>query len=68
MLDSSGLQTLLALVAHNAKVYLSARSEAKANAAITEIRGKHPLANVVALIMDMLDLKSVRAAAAKFSG
>ncbi|KAH7002555.1 hypothetical protein EDB80DRAFT_579300 [Ilyonectria destructans] len=62
-----GFNTVLELAAHNAKVYLGARSEAKANAAIEEIKSSHPDVDISVLIMDMMDLRSVRAAAEEFA-
>lgn len=67
MAETSGFNTVLELAAHNAKVYLGARSEAKANAAIEEIKSSHPDVDISVLIMDMMDLRSVRAAAEEFA-
>ncbi|SCV60871.1 related to reductases [Fusarium fujikuroi] len=58
-----GFNTVLELAAHKAKVYMGARSEAKANAAIVEIKGQHPQADISVLVMDMMNLKTVKAAA-----
>jgi NAD(P)-dependent dehydrogenase (short-subunit alcohol dehydrogenase family) len=58
-------RTLQALLAKNAKVYLAARSRAKAQAAIDELRvvtGRE----AIFLELDLSNLKSVRAAAATF--
>ncbi|KAI0633469.1 NAD-P-binding protein [Trametes polyzona] len=60
-----GRETVKALLAHNAKVYMAARNEAKATAAIAELyreTGKR----AVFLKLDLADLKSVKAAAQDF--
>ncbi|RKL25858.1 hypothetical protein BFJ72_g13976 [Fusarium proliferatum] len=62
-----GFNTVLELAAHKAKVYMGARSEAKANAAIVEIKGQHPQADISVLVMDMMNLKTVKAAADEFA-
>ncbi|KAF4343943.1 NAD(P)-binding [Fusarium beomiforme] len=62
-----GFNTVLELAAHKAKVYMGARSEAKANAAIAEIKRQYPQADVSILVMDMMDLKTVKAAAEEFT-
>jgi NAD(P)-dependent dehydrogenase (short-subunit alcohol dehydrogenase family) len=68
---SSGLgeATVAALAQHNPKVlYLAARSQVKADAAISRIRDKYPAAanaNIEFLSLDLGSFKSVRAAAAR---
>ncbi|KAI1014373.1 hypothetical protein LB504_012247 [Fusarium proliferatum] len=62
-----GFNTVLELAAHKAKVYMGARSEAKANAAISEIKCKYPDADISVLVMDMMNLKTVKAAADEFA-
>ena len=54
-----------ALLAHNAKVYIAARSEEKAKSAITELKeqtGKE----AIFLKLDLADLKSVKSSAEEF--
>jgi len=54
-----------ALLAHNAKVYIAARSQAKAEEAIKELKedtGKE----AIFLKLDLSDLKAVKAAAEEF--
>ncbi|KAF5630054.1 alcohol sorbitol dehydrogenase [Fusarium sp. NRRL 52700] len=62
-----GFNTVLELAAHKAKVYMGARSEAKANAAIDEIKSQYPDADISVLVMDMMNLKTVKAAADEFA-
>ncbi|KAL9562047.1 hypothetical protein ACKAV7_013970 [Fusarium commune] len=62
-----GFNTVLELAAHKAKVYMGARSEAKANAAIVEIKSQYPHADISVLVMDMMNLKTVKAAADEFA-
>ncbi|KAF5683403.1 NAD(P)-binding protein [Fusarium circinatum] len=62
-----GFNTVLELAAHKAKVYMGARSEAKANDAIAEIKSQYPHADISVLVMDMMNLKTVKAAADEFS-
>ncbi|KAF5250336.1 hypothetical protein FANTH_4436 [Fusarium anthophilum] len=62
-----GFNTVLELAAHKAKVYMGARSEAKAIAAIAEIKSQYPHADISVLVMDMMNLKTVKAAADEFS-
>ncbi|KAI0058525.1 NAD(P)-binding protein [Artomyces pyxidatus] len=60
-----GKETVKALLAHNAKVYLAARSEERAKAAIEELKtltGKE----AIFLKLDLSDLKSVKASAEEF--
>ncbi|KAF5350745.1 hypothetical protein D9758_010401 [Tetrapyrgos nigripes] len=60
-----GKETLKALLEHNAKVYLAARNQAKAEAAIEDIRQKTGK-EAIWLKLDLSDLKSVKAAAEEF--
>lgn len=60
-----GKETAKALLAHNAKVYIAARSQAKAEEAIKELKedtGKE----AIFLKLDLSDLKAVKAAAEEF--
>ncbi|PSN59313.1 NAD(P)-binding protein [Corynespora cassiicola Philippines] len=63
-----GKSTVLHLAQHNAKVYLSARSLEKAQSAISEIRAEAARDDlkISVLVMDMLDLQSVKRAALEF--
>jgi hypothetical protein len=65
LIYTSGKETVLHLAQHNAKVYLSARSEEKAQRAIEEIRAQTKRTDLIiaVLVMDMLDLRSVKSAA-----
>ena len=47
-------------------VYLGARSEAKGNAAVSQILDRHPGAKIEAIVIDVASDKSVTAAAATF--
>lgn len=58
-----GKETVRHLTEHHAKVYLAARSEPKATAAIEEIRENIPGADIRFLKLDMMDLAGVAAAA-----
>ncbi|ORY81484.1 hypothetical protein BCR37DRAFT_336191, partial [Protomyces lactucae-debilis] len=62
-----GYETCLMLAQAGAKVYLAARSEARANAAIEKIRARNPKGTVQWLKLDLQDLESVRSAAQSFS-
>ncbi|KAG5752884.1 hypothetical protein H9Q72_005650 [Fusarium xylarioides] len=62
-----GFNTVLELAAHKAKVYMGARYEAKVNAAIYEIKSQHPDVDISILVMDMMSLKTVKAAAEEFA-
>lgn len=64
---ASGFNTVLELAAHKAKVYIGARSEAKANTAISDIKSKYPDADLSVLVMDMMNLTTVKAAADEFA-
>ncbi|EIN04707.1 NAD(P)-binding protein [Punctularia strigosozonata HHB-11173 SS5] len=60
-----GKETVKALLQHNAKVYLAARSESKAKEAIRDLReetGKE----AIFLKLDLSDLKAVKASAEEF--
>jgi len=61
-----GRYTVQHLAEHGARVYLGARSESKANAAITEIKQIVPSADINFLQIDLTDLKTVAVAAAEF--
>ncbi|KAF5337815.1 hypothetical protein D9758_015699 [Tetrapyrgos nigripes] len=61
-----GKDTVKALLEHNAKVYLGARSQAKAEAAIEDLRQKTGK-EAIWLKLDLADLKSVKAAVEEFS-
>ena len=62
-----GYVTCLNLAAHEANVYLGARSTEKAQSAIDKIKELHPDARVQPLILDHNSLATVVAAAKKFS-
>ncbi|TPX70407.1 hypothetical protein SpCBS45565_g01724 [Spizellomyces sp. 'palustris'] len=61
-----GYQSVLHLADHNAKVYLAARTEARALEAIAKVKEQIPHANVVWLKMDLMDLASVKEASKQF--
>lgn len=61
-----GKETVKNLAEHHAKVYLAARSEAKAEVAIVDIRKTVPNADIRFLKLDMMDLASVAASAKDF--
>lgn len=59
-------KTLQALLNHNAKVYIAARTQSRAESAISELKeatGKEALF----LKLDLADLKSVKAAAEEYT-
>lgn len=58
-----GKATVVGLASHGARVYMGARSEAKALGAISTIRKELPSADVVFLPLDLSSLSSVVAAA-----
>lgn len=58
--------SLQALLVHNAKVYLAARSETKAREAIADLRASTGGKEALFLKMDLADLRSVRTAAEEF--
>ncbi|KAG6826622.1 hypothetical protein H0H92_015114 [Tricholoma furcatifolium] len=60
-----GKETVKALLAHNAKVYMAARNPEKAQAAIADLRAQTGK-DAIFLKLDLADLKSVKAAAAEF--
>ncbi|KII88023.1 hypothetical protein PLICRDRAFT_657719 [Plicaturopsis crispa FD-325 SS-3] len=62
-----GKVTARALLAHNATVYIAARSQAKVEAAILELKAATGKDAVHFLQLDLADLKSVKAAAEEFS-
>ncbi|KAJ7682439.1 NAD-P-binding protein [Mycena polygramma] len=61
-----GKETCRVLVAHNAKVYLAARSEEKARAAIDDICQSTGKSDIHFLQLDLADLVSVRKAADEY--
>jgi NAD(P)-dependent dehydrogenase (short-subunit alcohol dehydrogenase family) len=61
-----GYSTCLNLVAHEARVYMGARSEEKASAAITKIKETHPDADLHILLLDHTSLSTVVTAAKTF--
>ncbi|KDR82951.1 hypothetical protein GALMADRAFT_238648 [Galerina marginata CBS 339.88] len=60
-----GKETAKALLAHNAKVYVAARSQEKAEKAIKDLKNDTGKEGIY-LKMDLSDLKSVKAAAEEF--
>ncbi|KII90976.1 hypothetical protein PLICRDRAFT_107316 [Plicaturopsis crispa FD-325 SS-3] len=62
-----GKVTARALLAHNAKVYIAARSPSKVETAIQELKAATGKNSVHFLKLDLADLKSVKAAAEEFS-
>ncbi|KAJ5578236.1 uncharacterized protein N7459_007200 [Penicillium hispanicum] len=58
-----GYWTVARLAEHGAHVYMCARSQQKGTAAIADIKKMHPLATIDLLQMDLMDLRSVVAAA-----
>jgi NAD(P)-dependent dehydrogenase (short-subunit alcohol dehydrogenase family) len=62
-----GYETTLHLALHGAKVYLGARSQSKATAAIEKIKAVNPTAQVEFLSLDLASLHSVREAAEQIS-
>ncbi|KAI0485533.1 short-chain dehydrogenase [Xylaria cf. heliscus] len=63
-----GKQLTRLLYSRNAKVYVAARSEGKANEAIRDIKKSHPSSSgsLIFLQIDLNDLSSVKASAEKF--
>lgn len=55
----SGKSTVIALASRGAKVYMGARSEVKATAAIDEIKVELPSADIHFLTLDLSSFKSV---------
>ncbi len=62
-----GLETVRAIAAEGAQVVLTARSQDKADAAIADVQRTVPGARLEALLLDLADLGSVRAAADAFA-
>lgn len=62
-----GLETTRELLRNGAKVYLAARSEARATEAIKQLKAENHKGAVEWLPLDLQDLDSVREAAKKFS-
>ncbi|KAI1111163.1 short-chain dehydrogenase [Nemania sp. NC0429] len=63
-----GKQLARLLYSKNAKVYIAARSEGKANEAIKDIKNSHPSSSgaLIFLHIDLNDLSSVKASAERF--
>ncbi|EIM84129.1 NAD-P-binding protein [Stereum hirsutum FP-91666 SS1] len=61
-----GKETCRVLLSKNARVYMAARSEAKAKAAITELKASTGKDKIFWLKLDLADLPSVRHAAEEF--
>lgn len=62
-----GKETVLQLAKHNPKeIFLAARTQSKAEAAIAEIKGAVPNANITYLPLDLASLPSVKKAADEF--
>jgi NAD(P)-dependent dehydrogenase (short-subunit alcohol dehydrogenase family) len=62
-----GYQTVIHLVRAGAKVYMGARTESKARAAIKEIEAMNLRGQVIFLKLDLMDFTSARTAAREFS-
>ncbi|KAI8908707.1 short chain dehydrogenase [Powellomyces hirtus] len=62
-----GYETCLHLAEHNATIYMAARTESRAMAAMQKIKEKNPNAKVHWLKMDLMDLSSVKDAAEEFA-
>lgn len=62
-----GLETAAGLAAMGAKVVLTARDPAKGSAAVTEIRSRHPDADVDVMQLDLARLDDVRRFAREFN-
>ncbi|KAH6886189.1 hypothetical protein B0T10DRAFT_575877 [Thelonectria olida] len=60
-----GKSTVIGLASHGARVYLGARSESKAMAAIEEIKAQLPSAKIFFLPLDLSSFRSVVSAARK---
>ena len=63
---SSGRPTVAHLAARGARVYLAARSTARADEAIRAIKAETPTLDIVYLQLDLSDLNSVKKAAEEF--
>jgi len=61
-----GKETVKALLEHNAKVYIAARSEEKAKAAITDLKSQTGK-EAELLLVDLADLHSIKRAANEFT-
>lgn len=62
-----GKETIRQLAKHNpAKLYMGARSKAKASAAIEELKEQIPSANIIYLEIDLASFSSIQKAAARF--
>jgi len=61
-----GFATCQELVRNGGKVYMAARSDERANAAIEKIKQQVPDANIIHLKLDLQDLKQVKSAADTF--
>ena len=62
-----GLETCRQLAKHNPHIYLAARTPSKAEAAIADIKGTVPNANITYLQLDLASLESVKKAANTFN-
>ena len=60
-----GLETARSLAAVGASIIITARGQAKAEAALTQLRAEVPGAAFDAVVLELTDLKQVRAAAAE---
>ena len=58
-----GLETAAALAAHGATVVMASRNIDRLQTAVTEVRHRHPAAEVVPVILDLASLASIREAA-----
>ncbi|RJF88417.1 SDR family NAD(P)-dependent oxidoreductase [Oleomonas cavernae] len=63
-----GLETALGLAQRGAQVILACRDQAKTEAAIARIRGRHPAARVEFMALDLADLASVAGFAGQVMG
>ncbi|RYP46800.1 hypothetical protein DL768_007042 [Monosporascus sp. mg162] len=63
-----GKESVRQFAKHNAKVYMGARSEQKANEAIAEIKKEVPNADIAFLQLDLASLDSIKKAAQQFVG
>src|SRR5580698_7155257 len=61
-----GWETALELARKGAEIILPARTQAKADDAVTRIRGQVPGAKLISEILDLADLRSIRAFAARY--
>ncbi|KAH9919685.1 NAD-P-binding protein [Fomitopsis serialis] len=65
--DGIGKETVKALLAHNAKVYMASRNQIKAQVAIDELK-RETGREAIFLRLDLASLQSVKAAAQEFLG